>query len=264
MKILHIGDVVARIGRRTVQKLLPDLINQHGIDFVIAQSENMATGNGLTLKAVQELRDVGVDLFTGGNHSFKKPAFATSFNDPKMPVIRPGNYAPEEPGRGYAVVDTPNGKILVINAIGLLYNGPDIDNPLHYIDEILAKYEHESFAARIVDFHAELTSEKVALGYYLDGRVTTVVSSHTHVPTADARVLPGGTATISDLGMVGPADTVIGVDKDVIIGLWRDGDKRPFTRPEKGPAVFHALLVDVDPTISKARSVEQLLLTTTI
>ncbi|MEI7818702.1 MAG: TIGR00282 family metallophosphoesterase [bacterium] len=264
MKTLHIGDVVARIGRRTVQKLLPELIEEFGIDFVIAQSENMATGNGLTTKAVSELQAVGVDFFTGGNHSFKKSAYDEQFNDPKTPVIRPGNFWHDKPGRGYAVVDTPFGKILIINVIGLLYNGPEIDNPILYIDEVLAKFEHDTFAAKIVDFHAELTSEKVALGYYLDGKVSVVVSSHTHVPTADARVLLGGTATISDLGMTGPADTVLGVNKEIIIDLMRNGVKRRFERPEKGPAVFQALLVDIDPTTGKARSVEQILRSTTI
>ncbi|MCC7543463.1 YmdB family metallophosphoesterase [bacterium] len=259
MKILHIGDVVARHGRRVVQKLLPGLIEEYGIDFVIAQSENMATGNGLTVKAVQELQKAGVDFFTGGNHSFKKPAFDEQFNDASVPVVRPGNYAHDKPGRGHAVIDTPYGKVLIVNVIGNLYNGLEVDNPLQYVDEVLARYEHETFAARIVDFHAELTSEKIALGYYLDGRVTTVVSSHTHVPTADARVLPGGTATISDLGMTGPANEVLGVKKEIIIEVMRTGKMRPFERPEKGPGVLQGLLVDADPTTGKARSVEQVL-----
>ncbi len=269
MKILHIGDVVARHGRRVVQKLLPALIEEHGIDFVIAQSENMATGNGLTIKSVQELQKAGVDFFTGGNHSFKKPAFNTYFNDATIPVIRPGNFAHDKPGRGHAVVDTPHGKILIINVLGhnvlpAYYEGPAIDNPFLYVDQVLAEHAHETFAAIIVDLHAEWTSEKVALGYYLDGKVTTVVSSHTHVPTADARVLPGGTATISDLGMTGPADAVLGIKKDIIIDMIRNDARRRFERPEKGPGVFQALLVDLDPTSAKARSVEQILLATTI
>lgn len=255
---------MARIGRRAVQKILPDLRQELGIDFVIAQSENMATGNGLTIKAVRELQAAGVDFFTGGNHSFKKPAFNDYFKDPKIPVIRPGNFAHDEPGRGHAVVDTPYGKILIINAIGLLYNGPDVDNVMDYIDAILNKYQHDTLAARIVDFHAELTSEKVALGYYLDGRVSTVVSSHTHVPTADARILLGGTATISDLGMTGPTGTVLGIKKEIIIELMKTGRHQRFERPEKGEACLQGLLVDIDPTTAKARAVEQILRTTTI
>lgn len=264
MKTLHIGDVVARIGRRTVQKLLPGLIEEFGIDFVIAQSENMATGNGLSLNAVRELQDAGVNFFTGGNHSFKQASFGPHFNDPKMPVIRPGNFAPDEPGRGHAVVETPYGKILIINAIGQLFNGPPIENSFQYIDELLKKYEHDTFAARIVDFHAELSSEKVALGYFLDGRASVVVSSHTHVPTADARVLTGGTATITDLGMTGPTGTVLGVKKEIIINLILSGEKRRFERPEKGETCFQAVLVDIDTTTGKARSIQQILRTTTI
>lgn len=269
MKILHIGDVVARHGRRVVQKLLPDLIEEHGIDFVIAQSENMATGNGVTLKAVQELQRAGVDFFTGGNHSFKKPAFDAYFNDATVPVIRPGNFAHDKPGRGHAVVDTTHGKILIINVLGnnvlpTYYDGSPIDNPFRYVDLILERYAHEKFTAIIVDLHAEWTSEKVALGYYLDGKVTTVVSSHTHVPTADARVLPGGTATISDLGMTGPSDSVLGIKKEIVIAMIRDDARKPFERPEKGPGVLQGLLVDVDPTTAKARTVQQILATCTI
>lgn len=261
MKILHIGDVVARIGRRTVQKLLPDLRQEFGIDLVIAQSENMSTGNGVTIKGVQELMNAGVDGFTGGNHSFKKEVFNSYFNDETIPVLRPANYPSDKPGRGSMVLDTTYGKVLVISVESARYNADQTDqaHPLKTIDAILEAHQHEKIAATIVDMHGDLTSDKVATGYYLDGRVSMMVGTHTHVPTADARVLPGGTATITDTGMTGPTGTVLGVDKDVIIGRWLDGKSRRHEVPTSGPATLNAVLVDVDVTTGKARSIEQII-----
>ncbi len=266
MKILHIGDVVARIGRRTVQKLLPELIQEFGIDFVIVQSENMTTGNGLTIKAVRELMDVGADAFTGGNHSFKKAVFNTYFEDASIPVLRPANYPSDKPGRGSLIAKTPFGKILLISIEGSRFNADqrEQDHPLKKIDEILETHQGEQLAASLVDIHGDLTSEKVATGYYLDGRVSVVVGTHTHVPTADARILPGGTATITDVGMTGPSGTVLGVKKDIIIDRWLHDTPHRHEVPTSGPAVLNAVLIDVDPTTARARSIEQIIRTTEI
>lgn len=266
MKILHIGDVVARIGRRTVQKLLPELTQEHGIDFVIAQSENMTTGNGLTIKAVRELMDAGVDAFTGGNHSFKKAVFNTYFEDASIPVLRPANYPADKPGRGSMVVDSPFGKVLIISLEASRYNADqfDLGHPLKVADEIISAHNGEKLAAIFLDIHGDLTSEKVAAGYYFDGRVSAVVGTHTHVPTADARLLPGGTAAITDVGMTGPAGTVLGVKKDIILDRWLHDRPRRHEVPTSGSAIINAVLIDIDPTTAKARAIEQIIRTTEI
>ena len=266
MKVLHIGDVVARIGRRTVQKLLPDLINEYGIDLVIAQSENMTTGNGLTIKAVEELRSAGVDAFTGGNHSFRKEVFRSYFQDPSIPVLRPANYPNDRPGRGSMLIETPYGPFLLISIEAARYNADqsELGHPLKVVDEILKKHDGTQLAGSLIDMHGDLTSEKVAAGYYFDGRASVVVGTHTHVPTADARVLPEGTATITDVGMVGPAGTVLGVDKDIIISRWLDDQPRRHEVPTHGPVVFNAVLIDLDTATGQARSIEQILRTSEI
>lgn len=264
MKILYIGDIVARIGRRAVQQVLPELRNEKQIDFVIAQSENISTGNGLTITAINEMREAGVDFFTGGNHSFRKKDFEAYFNDPNMPVIRPANYPSDKtPGRGWAIASTPFGKVLMINAMGQVFNGPEFDHPLKTIDAILEQTAHEKLAATIIDFHADLSSEKVAIGHYYDGRLTAVVGSHTHVSTADARVLPGGTAHITDTGMTGPVDSVLGVKKEIIIELWRTQLPQKFDWPTSGAVQFSSVLIDVDGE-GKARSIEQILKTVVV
>ena len=266
MKLLHIGDVVARIGRRTVQKLLPDLINELGIDVVIAQSENMTTGNGLTIKAVRELMEAGVNGFTGGNHSFKKEVFYPYFNDATVPVIRPANYPDGKPGRGSLVLDTAHGKVLIISIEAARYNADQSDqsHPLKTVDAILAQHDGEKLVASLVDIHGDLTSEKVAAGYYFDGRVSAVVGTHTHVPTADARVLDGGTATITDVGMTGPTGTVLGVKKEIIINRWLNNIPSRHEVPTSGPAILSGVLIDIDAATGKARSIQQIIRTTEI
>lgn len=264
MKILYIGDIVGRIGRATVKKLLPDLIKAKQIDLIIAQSENMTTGNGLTIKAVRELMAAGVDGFTGGNHSFRKEVFFPYFNDHSIPVIRPANYPDDMPGRGSMVLDTPFGKVLLISLEGSRFGSEDqLPNPLQVGDEILQAHQHEKLAAIVINLHGDLTSEKVAIGYYFDGRATLVVGDHVHVPTADARILPAGTATITDVGMTGPTGTVLGVKKEIIINRWLGKETTRFDRPTDGPAVLNAVLVDVG-TNAQANKIEQIILPTEI
>lgn len=259
MKILYIGDIVAKIGRRAVSQVLPKLIEEMQIDFVIAQAENMSTGNGISKKAYKEMSDAGVDFFTGGNHSFKNPEGVGLMKDEKSKIIRPANYPEDTPGRGWQIVDTPFGKILIANLMGQTFGGPEFKNPLNQIDEILEDTRHEKIAASLVDFHGDLTSEKVAIGFYLDGRVSAVVGSHTHVPTADARVLPGGTAHISDVGMTGPIDSVLGVKKEIIIDRWLEKPPVRFEWPKTGMVRFSSVLIDIDKQ-AKAKSIEQILI----
>lgn len=258
MRILYIGDIVARIGRRAVQQVLPGLREEKQIDFVIAQSENMSTGNGLTINAINEIREAGVDFFTGGNHSFKKQEFYSYFDDPNMPVIRPANYPGKAPGRGWAVADTPFGNILIMNVMGQTFNGPQFDHPLKTIDAILEETKDEKLAASIIDFHGDLSSEKVGVGFYYDGKVSAVVGSHTHVSTADARVLPGGTAHISDVGMTGPVDSILGVKKEIILDRWLTQLPARHDWPRTGVVQFSSVLIDVDSN-GKAKSIEQIL-----
>lgn len=258
MKILYIGDIVARIGRRAVQQVLPELRQEKQIEFVIAQSENMSTGNGITTKAVNEMREAGVDFFTGGNHSFKKPEGVELMMDPKNNIIRPANYPGKTPGRGWAIAETPFGKILIINLLGQLFNGPQLDHPLKVIDIILEDNKDEKLVATIVDFHGDLTSEKVGIGFYLEGRVSAAVGSHIHVSTADARVLPGGTAHITDVGMTGPVDSILGVKKDIILERWLNQLPNKFENPTTGMVQFSSVLIDVDRN-GKATSIEQIL-----
>lgn len=263
MKILYIGDIVAKIGRRAVTQVLPKLIEQKQIDFVIAQAENMSTGNGISNKALKEMKEAGVDFFSGGNHSFRNPEGIELMQDPNNNIIRPANYPSETPGRGWQIADTPYGKILVVNLMGQTFNGPEMEHPLRMVDEILKQNEHEKLAATLVDFHGDLTSEKVAIGFYLDGRVSAVVGSHTHVPTADARVLPGGTAHISDVGMTGPIDSVLGVKKEIIIDRWLEKPKVKFEWPKTGIVRFSAVIIDIA-NDGKARSIEQILINTEV
>lgn len=258
MKILYIGDIVAKIGRRAVAQVLPELKNEKQIDFVIAQSENMSTGNGLTIKSVNEMREAGVDFFSGGNHSFRKKEFYPYFEDNSVPVIRPANYPGKAPGRGWAITNTPFGKVLVINVMGQTFNGPQFDHPLKTIDAILEDTKDEKLAASIIDFHGDLTSEKVAIGFYYDGKVSAVVGSHIHVSTADAKVLPGGTAHITDTGMTGPIDSVLGVKKEIIIKRWLDQLPAQHDWPTTGAVQFSSVLIDIDSN-GKAKSIEQIL-----
>lgn len=259
MRVLFVGDVVARIGRRSVQKLLPDLRTRLELDLVIAQSENMTTGNGLTIKAVRELMDAGVDAFTGGNHSFKKAVFYPYFEDHSMPVLRPANYPDSRPGRGSLTLDTPYGKFLLISIEGSRYNADqsELSHPLKTADEILKKYIGEKLAGSLIDLHGDLTSEKVAAGHYFDGRVSALVGTHTHISTADARVLPKGTAYISDVGMTGPDNTVLGVKKEIIIYRWLEDAPRRHEVPTSGSATLLAVLIDIDTKTGLAKSIER-------
>ncbi len=263
MKILYIGDIVAKIGRRAVSQVLPQLIEEKQIDFVIAQAENMSTGNGISFKAIKEMESAGVDFFTGGNHSFKKPEGVELMEKPNSNIIRPANYPGQTPGRGWKVAETPFGNILIINALGQTFNGPQLDHPLKVIDAILEQNKDEKLAAILVDFHADLTSEKVAIGFYYEGKISAVVGSHTHVSTTDARILPGGTAHISDVGMTGPIDSVLGVKKEVIIEKWLNQLPNRFDWPKTGIVQFSSVLIDIGSN-GKAKSIEQILKQVTV
>lgn len=244
MKILYFGDVVGKVGRAGVRAILPQWIKEYQPDLIIANAENVAHGAGITPKTVHELQQAGVQFFTSGNHVWDKPNGEELLQESKPVVIRPENYGSRRSGKGIAELEIGGKKVLIINLQGQVFMKEEVDNPFLAANHILASYPPHKYAAIFVDFHAETTSEKVALGWHLDGRVSCVVGSHTHVPTADARILPDGTAYISDVGMVGPKDSVIGVDKDVIVKRFVTGEKIGFRYAEEGVCMINAVLLE--------------------
>ncbi len=257
MRILFIGDIMGRIGRQAVQKILPGLKAELQPDLVIANAENIAHGSGVTSKTLQEARLAGVDFFTSGNHTLDKPEVLELFNVADPLLIRPANYQAGAPGTGYKIFEVGSRKILVINLMGQVFIKGDHTNPFQKLDEILAEVEAEKLAAIFVDFHAEITSEKRAFGQYAAGRVSVVVGTHTHVPTADCQVMPGGTAYVSDVGMVGARDSVIGNVKDSIIADFINNTKSRKDIPESGLVDLGAVVIDIDPATRKATKIER-------
>lgn len=249
MKILFVGDVVGRPGRNAVTALLPGLRKELGVDLAIVNGENAAGGAGLTAEIARELRDAGADVVTNGNHVWDQRQFMKDIDALDF-CIRPVNLAPGNPGKGWTIVKD----VLVVNALGRTFMTP-VDDPFRAVDAVLAEVGDRT-PVKIVDWHAEATSEKIAIGWHLDGRVSAVVGSHTHVPTADARLLPKGTAHVTDTGMVGPRDSVLGVDPKIIVARFLDGMPRRFEVAD-GPVQFNSVLIDVDMTSGRARAIER-------
>lgn len=242
MNILIIGDICGKSGRQTARQYIPKLKKELSIDLVIANGENSAAGVGITKKVLHELYGMGIDIVTSGNHIWdKKEIF--EFIDDEPYLVRPANYPPGTPGKGYCIYPLLGKKIGVINLAGRSFM-PPIDCPFQKIDEIIAAIEVECDLI-ILDFHAETTSEKMAMGWYLDGRITCMVGTHTHIQTADERILPEGTAYISDLGMVGPWNSVLGVKKELILKKFKTGLPVKFELAE-GSNVFSAVLIETE------------------
>jgi len=250
MLILAIGDIIGRPGRQAMNKLLPDLRQQYGLDMVIANAENTAGGLGLTSTTAKELLDTGVDVLTSGNHIWAQQEIIP-YLDGEMPILRPLNYPPGVPGRGYIV----NGQVMVVNLMGRVFMG-DIDCPFRAMDKLLDELKHKP-PIIIVDFHAEATSEKMAMGRYLDGRVSAVLGTHTHVGTIDAQLLPQGTAYVTDIGMTGPVDSIIGDDTDAVIRRFLTAMPHRLC-VGKGKTMFNAVMVSVDEDSGKAISIERI------
>jgi len=246
MKILFFGDIIGKIGRNGLKQILPELKKEYEPDLVIANAENLAHGLGVSPKILQEMIDSGIDFFTSGNHVLSKPEAEKLLNAPNSVLIRPANYIGDFPGAGYKVIEVGSKSVLIINLMGRVFIKDNFDCPFHKIDEILAKFENSNLAAIIVDFHAEATSEKVAFGWYVDGRVSAVLGTHTHVPTADLRILPQGTAYISDVGMVGATDSVIGDKKEPIIQSFLAGTGPSIEIPEEGEVTVNGVFLEID------------------
>ena len=250
MLILAVGDIIGRPGRQAMNRLLPNLRQQYGLDMVIANAENAAGGLGLTSTTAKELFDAGVDVLTSGNHIWAQKEIIP-YLDGEMPILRPLNYPPGVPGRGYIV----NGQVMVVNLMGRTFMS-DLDCPFRAMDKLLAELEHVP-PIIIVDFHAEATSEKVALGRYLDGRVSAVLGTHTHVGTIDAQLLPQGTAYITDIGMTGPMDSVIGDDTEAVLQRFLTGMPHRLSVGKGNPSL-NAIMVSVAEDSGRAVSIERL------
>jgi 2',3'-cyclic-nucleotide 2'-phosphodiesterase len=248
MNILFIGDIFSSVGRRIVGDHLADIKATQRIDIAIANAENAAGGFGVTPSIAEELFGLGLDVLTTGNHIWDKREIYDYFSR-RPALLRPANYPAPAPGSGVIVVKAPSGaECAVINLQGRTYM-PATECPFRKADHILSSIENTK--VRFVDFHAEVTSEKMAMGWYLDGRVSAVIGTHTHIPTADTRILPGGTAYQTDVGMTGPYDSVIGIRKELI--LERFLSALPIRmEPAKGCAELHSVIVEVDDATGKA------------
>jgi len=233
-----------------VEEILPGLYSEYNIDLVIGNGENVAGGLGVTPSTARELFDSGIDVITTGNHIWAHKEIIPDL-DSELALLRPLNYPPTNPGRGYLLKNN----VLIVNLVGRVFIG-NFDCPFRAMDQLLAEFEHKSIPI-IVDFHAEATSEKVAMGKYLDGRVSAVLGTHTHVGTIDAHILPGGTAYVTDIGMVGPIDSVIGVDPDSAINGFLTQIPRRLSAG-KGTANFDAILVKVDENTGKAVDIQRI------
>lgn len=248
MRILFIGDIVAKPGREIVNNILPEIKVKESIDLVIANVENLSGGKGVTRSTLKEMQDAGVDFFTGGDHIFWQKEVEDCFQE--FPLIRPANYPSTCSGEGYEVLDTGrNGSVLIANLIGRTSFGGNqayTDDPFTLADKILSDTENLDIAFSLIDFHAEATSEKQAFAYYLDGRVGAVCGTHTHVPTCDERVLPSGTMYVTDAGMTGNIDSVLGVKKEIIIQQYLTAQNQRFEWENTGKKAFRSVIIDTD------------------
>ncbi|HSW79584.1 MAG TPA: TIGR00282 family metallophosphoesterase [Candidatus Saccharimonadales bacterium] len=249
MNILYVGDVMGEPGIRVIEKVLPGLRQDEKIDLVVAQSENVSAGKGITLEDFTRVQAAGVDFCTGGNWSLYHDEIIPMMDDPDEPIIRPANYPVGTPGLGHKFIETKKGNVLIVSMLGHIVGRDSekpVDNPLHVIDRILSDAKATSHVATVVNLHGDYSSEKRVIGYYLDGRATVVVGDHWHVPSADAEVLPKGTAHITDVGMCGSLDSSLGVRYDVIVRRWQSGEPSRNELETTGRMQFNALFVEAD------------------
>ena len=246
MNILFIGDIVGRIGRQTVTRLVPKLKKKHQLDFVFANAENAAHGSGVTEPIIKELMDAGVDCFTTGDHAFKNKKHLDIFD--RLPILRPANWSLDCPGVGYKIIEKNNKNILLINLIGRVFMKLDHDCPFHKLNEILANISLHvnKLSAIIIDIHAETSSEKINIGHFADGKVSAVLGTHTHIITADSRVTNKGMAYITDVGMTGAAYESLGIAKEGTLKTFLTQIKEPHVIPEKGWATLNSVLIKID------------------
>lgn len=255
IKVLFIGDVYGNLGRKTLRYYISDIKKERNIDFCIVNGENAANGRGITYSIASEFYRMGVDCITLGNHTWGKNDII-NFIDNDKNMVRPANYPKELPGQGSRIIEHSNGmKIGVINVLGRIYMD-GVDCPFRAIERELL-YIKKFVKAVIVDVHAEATSEKIAIAWDFDGKVSAVLGTHTHVQTSDERILPNGTATLTDVGMTGPYDGVIGVDRNIIIKRMKTYIPQKF-EPAQGLAQLNGVCIDIDETTGKATAIERI------
>lgn len=255
MNILFIGDIMGRCGRDAVFELLPEIKDEFNIDYTIANGENASGGLGMNRRGYEELCRAGIDFFTMGNHTFSKKEIISLLNDGEN-IVRPANLEGSNPGEGMAIVNVGESKLAIINLIGRIYINENHHSPFVMAEELIAKAK-ERTPNIIIDFHAEATSEKEALGYYLDGKASAILGTHTHIQTADERILPCGSAYITDVGRTGARDAVLGLDKDASIARFTlppDTKKPPF-KVAQGKGQLCAVAIKINEVTGKAEEI---------
>ncbi|MFH1542802.1 MAG: TIGR00282 family metallophosphoesterase [bacterium] len=259
MKILFIGDIIGKLGRKVCAKALPDIKKEHKPDLIIANGENSSHGYGITEKVYLELLSMGIDVITMGNHVWDKKDLLKDID--KFPlIVRPANYPPGVPGKDHLIVEKNGVKIAVTNVSGRTFM-PALDCPFQAMEKLVPSLKQQARIV-IVDIHAEATSEKCALGWFLDGQASAVVGTHTHVQTADERILPTGTAFISDIGMCGARDSIIGMKREPIIKRFVTQIPERFEPAEEEPGLFNAVLISVNPISGMAKEIKRINITT--
>ncbi|KAF1084610.1 hypothetical protein SPSYN_02388 [Sporotomaculum syntrophicum] len=255
IRIMMIGDVFGRSGRRALKDNVVELVREHKIDLVLANGENAAGGNGITRENAREIFDAGVDVITMGNHVWNKKEII-NYLDKEERIIRPQNYPPGTPGMGFGLFKTKNNDVVgVVNMSGRIFM-PELDCPFRCADQVIPLLR-EKTSIIIMDFHAEATSEKAAMAYYLDGRLSAICGTHTHVQTADERILEGGTAFITDIGMTGPRDSVIGVKKELVIRKFITQMPQKF-EAATGLYQFNAVVIDIQQETGQAVAIKRI------
>ena len=257
MKILFIGDIVGKSGRQALAQILPQWKKAHKPNLVVANGENAAHGVGITKATMDEILSCGVDFITTGNHWADKQESLELFSDDKNPIIRPANWPGSVPGAGYKIIEVGVHSVAIINLLAQVYVHQTTSSPFAKLDEIL-KDLPDNIKIILLDFHGEVTSEKRAMGFYADGRVSAMVGTHTHVPTADNQILEKGTGYVTDTGMCGALDSVIGVDKKNIIARFVDQLPRKQEMPEIGQTQVNSVIMDIDQKTGKCKSIERL------
>ncbi len=257
MNILFIGDIFGEPGRKAVKQFVPTLRKEHSLDLVVANCENAAQGRGITSRLAQELFDASVDVMTSGNHIWYCNDIYSHLSEPNYKVLRPANLSPEAPGRGWVIAETKKGvRVAVFNLMGKVFMNPQPDCPFRGLDELMEKTKGEADIF-VLDFHAETTSEKRAMGWYADGMLQACVGTHTHVPTADEEVLPRGCAYMTDLGMTGPHHSVIGMNKELVIKRFRTSLPVKF-EVGSGDVRLNGAIVTIDEHAKKAVSIQRI------
>ncbi|MFC1656544.1 YmdB family metallophosphoesterase [Patescibacteria group bacterium] len=255
MKILYLGEIVSKPGRKAIKEYLPKLIKKHKPDFVFANGENLTHNRGMNERHLQEILDIGVDYFTTGNHIWDNKTFFPKLEKEDTPVLRPANYSDNLPGKSYIRITKDSNTVFLFNLSGRTFMDEKIKSPFLVADEILKNKQTNDVV--VLDFHAETTSEKLALSYYLQKKVQLFIGSHTHVPTADEEVRGTGMAYITDIGMIGPKESVLGIKKEIIIKKFLTNSSIVHDIAG-GDAIFNAILVNVDIKTKKSTSIQRI------